>query len=87
MQQYMIESPHTTEDCMTRLDELSVRGDQALAQWRFGCMAGDHTAYALIEAESEDAARQTIPPSGRGQAKVVPVNSCSAEQIKAFHKM
>jgi hypothetical protein len=86
MQEYLIVSPHKDEDCLPRLDELSSMGEKSLEQWHFGCMAGDHTGYAMIEAESEDAARQTIPPSARPQAKVIPLTSFTPEQIKSFHQ-
>jgi hypothetical protein len=87
MQQFMIELPHSEAECLQMLDEGAAMGSEALSKWRWGCMAGDHTGYAMIEAGSEAEARETIPALVRSKAKVVPVQAVTEEQIKAFHSM
>jgi hypothetical protein len=85
MPQFMVESPHSEDECMKMLDEAVAMGDQALAQWHWGCMAGDHTGYAMIEASSEDEVKRMIPSVVRSKAKIIPVQTFTAEQIQSFH--
>jgi hypothetical protein len=87
MARYLIESPHTTEECLRALDEILVRGPGALAMYDFGCMSGDHTGYVIVEAGSEPEARENVPPFLRGKAYVVKVDKFTPEQIKSFHQM
>lgn len=87
MARYLIESPHTTEECLRALDELLAVGPGVLAKYDFGCMSGDHTGYVIIEAGSEPEARNTVPSFLRGKARIVKVDKFSPEQIKSFHQM
>ncbi len=83
---YLIESPHTKEECLQALDGALARGPRFLAQFDWGCMAGDHTAWATVEAKSEAEAREMVPPIVRGKARIVPVSKFTPEQIQSFHK-
>lgn len=87
MARYLIESPHTTEECLRALDEILVRGPGALAKYDFGCMSGDHTGYCIVEAGSESEAKETVPTFLRGKARIVKVDKFTPEQIKTFHEM
>ena len=87
MARYLIESPHTTEECLSALDEILVRGPGALAKYDFGCMSGDHTGYVIVEAGSESEARENVPSFLRGKARIVKVDKFTPEQIKSFHQM
>jgi hypothetical protein len=87
MARYLIESPHTTEECLRALDELLARGPGVLAKYDFGCMSGDHTGYVIVEASGESEARETVPTFLRGKARIVKVDKFTPEQIKSFHQM
>lgn len=82
---YFIESPHTREECLPALDELLAKGPDVLERFDFGCAAGDHTSWALVESESESAARSLIPSFLRDKARVVPVTKFTPEQIRSYH--
>lgn len=82
---YLIESPHRHEECLQALDELLAKGPELLDKFEFGCAAGDHTGWALVEAESESAARELIPSVVRDKARVVPVTKITPEQIRSYH--
>ena len=86
MGKYHVESPHTPEECLRALDELLVKGSDVLAGYGWGCMAGDHTGYATVEAGSEEEVRKTIPSFLAGKARVVKLNNFTPEQIREFHK-
>lgn len=86
MGRYLIQSPHTKEECLRALDEILANGPDALAKYEWGCMAGDHTGYAIIEAKSDGEAAGHVPAFLRGKAHVVKLNRFTPEQIREFHK-
>lgn len=84
--QYFVETPHTAEECMKALDEMSMRGADVLKMFRWGCKAGDHRGFAFVEAESEDMVKEMLPPSARDRAKAVEVMEFTPEQIRMMHE-
>jgi len=84
---FMVTSPHTEEECMKALDDVAAKGAKDLAMWRWGCMSGDHTAYAFFEAANQDEAMKQVPENLRAKAKVSKVDQFTVEQIKSFHEM
>jgi len=51
MAKYLIESPHTEEECLQALDETLEKGTDLLAKFDWGCMSGEHTGWAVVDAE------------------------------------
>jgi len=86
MERYFVESPHTPQECLRALDEILAKGPGVLGRYEWGCMAGDHTGYAIVEARSESEVRESIPPFLGGKARVVKLNKFTAEQIQDFHR-
>lgn len=86
MLRYIVESPHTKEECLRALDEILAKGPETLRKFDWGCAKGDHTGYALIEAENETQVRNMLPSFLKEKAKVINVAKLSPEQIKSFHK-
>lgn len=86
MARYLIESPHTKEECLRALDEVLAKGPDVLARYDFGCMAGDHTGWATVEAQSDAAAGEFVPGFLRGKARIVMVGKYTPEQIRAAHQ-
>jgi hypothetical protein len=84
---YLIESPHTKEECLQALDDVLARGPEFLAKFEWGCMSGEHTGWAVVEAGSEAAARSIVPVLVRSKARIVEVGKITPEQIKSFHGM
>jgi hypothetical protein len=87
MSQYLIISPHTADECLAALDAVEAQGNDALAKWQWGCMAGNHTGYAMVWASSEQDALKMVPEMIRSKARVMKLNQFTAEQIKSFHQM
>jgi hypothetical protein len=85
MDRYFVESPHTPPECLRALDEILAKGKGALDRYEWGCMAGDHTGYCIVEAGSESEAREIIPNFLAGKARVVKLNRFTPEQIREFH--
>jgi len=86
MERYHVESPHTPEECLRALDEILAKGSDVLARYEWGCMAGDHTGYATVEARSEAEVRKTIPSFLEGKTRVIKLNQFTPEQIREFHR-
>ena len=86
MERYLIESPHNAEECMQVLDAILMMGTDFLDRFDFGCKDGIHTGWAVVEAESESAARKMVPAFVRSRARIVNVSKFTPQQIRAAHK-
>lgn len=83
MDRYLIESPHTQEDCTQVLKQVEALG--YLTHFEWGCPWGNHTGFAIIEAENEMQARMVVPTMSRKQARVVRLMRYTPEMLKAGH--
>ena len=89
MAKYMIEAPHTAPECLESVDEVLAMGAEVLDKYHWGCMAGVHNGWAVVEAESEAAARNMVPTSQRGKwpiTEVTKITPAEIEQYKAAHQ-
>ncbi len=88
MAQYLIKLPHTEAECLKALDEIAEKGSQLLPKIYWGCSAGDHTGYAIVDAKSASAAKEMVgAPTVRAKASVIEVKKHTVEEIASFHKM
>jgi len=85
-QTYLVKIPHTPEQCLASLDNMKTKGDAFLSKFEFGCMDGDHTAYAFINGTSADNVTKMLPESEQKTAKVTKVNKMTAADIEKIHK-
>ena len=69
MERFIIESPHPVEKCNQVVQDIYAAG--YLHQFEWGCKDNDHTAWAIVEAESVEDARQIIPWYLRGTSRIV----------------
>ncbi len=82
MPQFLVVSPHTKEDC-TKVVKLTLAIGY-LTHFHWGCKAGDHTAYAIIEAENEQEALLSIPTVVRNKAKAIRVVQFDPNEVKGW---
>ena len=87
MSNFMIETPHTKAECVRALDELVDAGGDALAKYEFGCLNGDHTGYALVEAENAAEALKLVPRLLRPKAKIIPVDRLTPDTVMGLHAL
>jgi hypothetical protein len=85
MARYMITSPHTQEECLRALDEELAKGRDILEKFDFGCKAGDHTAYAIVDVNSKNDALNLVPTFLQGKAHIVEIGKITPEMINFFH--
>jgi hypothetical protein len=83
MERFLIETPHTAEDCGALVEEVHAQG--YLANFDWGCRAGVHTGWVIIEAESEAQARMAVPPLVRKQARITRLNKFDAGEVTLLH--
>jgi hypothetical protein len=83
MDRYLIESPHTKEDCSHVVKQVEALG--YLTHFEWGCASGEHAGFAIIEAESEAQARMVVPTMSRKQTRVVKLNRFTPEMLRAGH--
>lgn len=87
MAKYMLESPHTPATCLQSLDAIKAKGTNFLAKFYFGCEAGRHIGWAVVDAGSEKEAKNMLPLALQARAKVTKVSKFTPQQIKALHEM
>ena len=63
-------SPHTAEECKMAVKEFRQYNAGFLTNFEWGCKDNDHTAYAIIDAESHENAKMTVPAFFRGKTRV-----------------
>jgi len=69
MDRYLIETPHTAQDCQMLVDQIYAMG--YLHHFDWGCQDGVHSGWAIIEAENEAQARLAVPSLLRKKARVI----------------
>jgi hypothetical protein len=84
MDRYMIETPHTAEECLDLITVLNAQG--YLWHFDWGCKAGVHSGWAIIEAENDAEARLAVPPLVRSRARVVRLNKFDDRTIEDCEK-
>jgi hypothetical protein len=84
----MIQASHDPAPaaCLRMLNAFLQAGAHYLTHAEWGCMAGEHTAWIIIEAENDAMARLMVPPVVRSTARLVKLNTFTPEQIKAMHQ-
>jgi hypothetical protein len=85
MSQYLIELPHTLDNCMPMLDSLAMDNPDFLKTINWGCMAGNHTGWAMVEAASDADASNMVPAAIRDSVCVTQLSHFTPEQVRELH--
>ena len=83
MQRFLIETPHDELNCKLLLSQVESMGYLHSFDW--GCDAGVHSGWAIIEAESEAEARLAVPYLVRNTARVIPIIKYTPDQARKLH--
>jgi len=73
MDRYIVISEHTAEDCKMAVKHFLQYHAGFFTHFEWGCYDNDHHAYAIIEAESHEMAKMSVPPLFRDKAKAIKV--------------
>jgi hypothetical protein len=85
---YVIEVPHTPEQCARSAREFEThpRGPETIEKTVWGCrVGGEHRSWTVAEFSDEHEARGLIPKELKAGAKIVPVEVFTFEQMLAAH--
>jgi hypothetical protein len=83
MNRYLVESIHTEEECYHVVEQFVYYGYVMHFDW--GCEAGVHSSWAIVEAEDEHEALLSIPALMRPKARAVRLNKYTPEMVQAAH--
>ncbi len=84
---YIVELPHSQEDCLKGLDEMADKGKKALKEVVWGCSSGVHMGWALIKAKGEQEVRDQIGSRTLlAKARITEVRHFTLKDIEGFHK-
>jgi hypothetical protein len=87
MDRYIIISIHTAEDCKMAIKTFREHHAGFFTHFEWGCYDNDHTAYAIIEADSHEAAKMAVPPLFRNKTRVVKLTHFNPRQTNdPMHK-
>ena len=86
MAKYVIEAPHTPEECSVALDETLAHSPELLDKFVWGCMQGVHTGWAYIDAKSKADVSAMVPKSMQAKVKITEVTKITPEQVRSSHK-
>lgn len=81
MPQFMIEFPHTDNQCEKLLSDTEQSG--RIPDIYYGCAAGRHTAWAVVRAADENEARCLVPATLRQDVKITPVEGTPKSDMMA----
>ena len=84
MDKFMIILPHTPEECLNSLKQIESIG--AITHFDWGCKDGDHTGWAMIEAENKSEAMLVVPTLQRPKAHAIKLTRFSPDDVRALHK-
>jgi hypothetical protein len=70
MHRYIVISSHTAEECKMAVKQFRQYNAGFLTHFEWGCLDNDHTAYVIIDAESHENARMSVPPLFREKTRV-----------------
>jgi hypothetical protein len=80
---FLIELNHDPEEfaCARVVKVFLTSGSHLLVNADWGCKDGVHSAWLILDVDTKDEARLTIPVPFRAQAKIVALNKYSMAEI------
>jgi hypothetical protein len=86
MTRYLIEVPHDpdTHACARVVQIFLATGSHLLSNADWGCLAGVHSGWLIVETSSEKEARNLVPPALRTAAKITGLNKFTLEDVNSI---
>jgi len=86
---YLVEEPHTPEECTAAFEGFAKhpRAEELVKNSVAGCNNGNHTTWTIATFNDEDEARNMISvPSLQKKMKIYPVDQFTLEEIQPAHQ-
>ena len=84
MNRYLVESTHAAEECHHVVEQFIYYGHIMNFEW--GCGAGVHCSYAMVESENESGALLSVPPNLRSKARAIKLSKFTPEKLQKAHE-
>lgn len=84
MPRYLVESPHDAVNCRLIVGQVHAMG--YLHNFDWGCDAGVHCGWAILEADSEGEAVLAVPMLVRREARAIPIVKYTLDQVRQSHE-
>jgi hypothetical protein len=83
---FIIQLPHGADRkaCIRAIQAIEKHGSHLLTNMDWGCKAGVHTGWVIVEVESRQEALQLVPPEARQTAVVVELNRFTKEEMASW---
>ena len=85
MTKYLIHAAHEPGECLKILDSYLHAGAHYLTHAEWGCQAGIHEQWIIVDAQNDADAILLVPPILRNHAQVVRLNHFTPDEIRAMH--
>lgn len=86
MARYLIETRHTAEQCLGDLDSVAEQAPSLLQRLEWGCGAGVHMGWAVVEAASPQEVSREVPSRMRERTRVVELRRFTPAEIRGLHE-
>jgi hypothetical protein len=83
MKQFLVISPHAAGECIKALKQVYAMG--YLTHFYWGCKAGDHCGYMILEADTSSEAIMVVPSFLREKARAIQLNQFNPNEIEKLH--
>ena len=86
MPRFIIELPHGGDRsvCIRAVLAIERYGSHLLTNAEWGCKAGVHCGWAIVEVDSRQEAIQLVPPEARQNAVIVELNTFTREEMASW---
>jgi hypothetical protein len=79
---FLVVVPHDAEQCLDAIEETIGMGPRFQMGYEWGCLVGDHTGYAYVEANGpQEAVEDFVPYELRDRARVHRLFTIKAEDL------
>ena len=86
---YLVEEPHTPEECMAAFEGFSQhpRAEELVKSSYAACNSGTHIAWTIASFKDEDEAREIgVTPELKKKMKIYPVDVFTLDEIRGTHE-
>jgi hypothetical protein len=84
---YLIEVPHTADECTWVMDEIVGRGPQYQSMFWWGCQVGEHRAWAFLDGYGrKEILEEALPPVLRERGIVHRLSRVDGRDLRRFHE-
>lgn len=84
-EKFHMKASHTPQECLNTIDAAKSKGESFLSMLEWGCMWGDHTAYAYISGVNETAIKKMLPAKMQENAIINRVGKFTIDEIERMH--